>query len=727
MKALVIARRELAAYFLSPVSYIVLTLFLLVEGYSFWLFAALLNGRDTPHGAVLQYFFGGTFLYWLFVMFLAAVITMRLIAEERRQGTIEPLLTAPVDLADLVVGKFLGAIGFYAALWVPTLLYVVVLRAYAPEGAAPDPGPIAAGYLGTLLIGAGAIALGLVASALTRNQILAAVLSFVTLAMLLLSGVLGDALVRTGPWAAVLRHINLFRHMEDFGRGIVDTRHVVYHLGLVAVGLFAATRALKPSRRGAFEVLLLVAAVTGLNYLAARHYARGDWTRGRTFAISDKTVQLVRALGKPVEVIVFMLPSGEDANDLYGDVHELLERVRRESAQVRVEYVDIDREPERLKTVGKKYGVTGDDLVNGVIVVTSEDAKHSKFITRDELAEYEYGAADGRAPRIKAWKGEQAFDAALLAVTEEKSPVVCFTQGHGEPAIDSFEPGEYGDFAEELKRDHDEVTGVDLSVMAEIPARCEVTIVAGPEHPFGKPEADALAHLLERGGRLMALLGPSFDAQVTRFVSMGIEDTLERWGASVRNDVVVDVPQLRSNAIAFAVTEGYADHPITGRLMHHRTLWTEAREVRAAPNNGIVAREIIHTSDKGWGETDLGVFRATAELAFDPKADVKGPISIAVASERTEGTGKGARLVVIGSSQIAGNKQALGYNRDLLLSSVAWLLRAEPKLAIGPRTPEHLRLQLDDGQLRRLFYLAVLGLPLLALLLGLGVFWVRRA
>jgi ABC-2 type transport system permease protein len=290
MKAFAIARRELAAYFLSPVSWIVLTLFLLIEGYTFWLFCELLNGRDTPHGAVLQYFFGGTFLYWVFVMFLVAVLTMRLLAEEKRAGTIEPLLTAPVDRWEVVVGKFLGALGFWAALWLPTLLYVVVLRAYAPEGAAPDPGPIVAGYLGTMLIGAGAIAIGLVASALTRNQILAAVLAFVALVMLLLIGVVGDALVRTGPSAEVLRYLNLFRHMEDFGRGIVDSRRIVWHLGLVALGVFAAARALRPSRRGLVEVLLLMAIVGGVNWLGARHYARGDWTRGRTFALSDRTI-----------------------------------------------------------------------------------------------------------------------------------------------------------------------------------------------------------------------------------------------------------------------------------------------------------------------------------------------------------------------------------------------------------------------------------------------------
>jgi hypothetical protein len=219
-----------------------------------------------------------------------------------------------------------------------------------------------------------------------------------------------------------------------------------------------------------------------------------------------------------------------------------------------------------------------------------------------------------------------------------------------------------------------------------------------------------------------------FDRQVTRFVDVGVEELLDRWGASVRNDVVVDVPRLRGSAVAFAVTEGYADQPITRRLMHQQTLWSDVRQVVATPKQGLDAREIVHTSDDGWGETDLGIFRAAAELRYDADKDVKGPVSIAVASERTEGTGKGARLVVMGSSDVASNRLVLaGYNRDLLLGGMAWLEHREPRIAIGPRPTEHVRLTLDDGALARVFFICVIGLPLLSLLVGGGVFWVRRS
>jgi ABC-type transport system involved in multi-copper enzyme maturation permease subunit len=717
MKALAIARRELAAYLRSPVSYGVAALFLLVQGWSFWLYVELLSSRDVPHGAVMRYFFGGTFLFWLFFMFVIAAVTMRLIAEERRSGTLEPLLTAPVHAGEVAVGKYLGALGFFAALWVPTIIYALLLKHY---GAAPDPGPVFAGYVGTLLVGASALAIGLAASSLTSSQLLSAAVAFVTLSALLMVGAVGDTLARQ---SRVLAHINLFRHMEDFGRGVIDSRPIVYHLSLAAVALLGASRLIR--RKRGIDVLLAAGIAIIVNVIAARHYVRTDLTRGRTFAISDKTTQVLSSLQKPVDVLVFMIPQGSDASDLFADVRELLERARRVTPNLRIEYLDVDREPERLRTVGKQYGITGDDLASGVIVVTS--GGQSRHLLRDDLADFDWRHADeGRAPRMTAWKGEQALLTALLSVTEEQAKNICFTAGHGEPAIDDDE--QLGAFAEALRRDHYQVRTLDLSTakVSAIPADCDLTVVAQPEHAFGKADADELARLLERGGRLLVLMGPNFDAQVTRFEPIGLEDTLERWGASLKNNVVVDEPRLRGTEIAFAVTQGYSDHPITARFAGRRTLWSDVREVRALGRPGIESREILRTSDAGWGESGPGLFKPLPELSFDAATDTKGPVPLGVAISRTEGTGKGARLVVLGSSQIALGRQALGYNRDLLLSTVAWLLGQTPKVSVGPREVEHARLHLDDAQLRSVLIGCVLLMPLGTLALGGLVFFLRR-
>src|SRR5205814_72050 len=128
--------------------------------------------------------------------------------------------------------------------------------------------------------------------------------------------------------------------------------------------------------------------------------------------------------------VVFMLPGGE--NDLYDDVHELLDRAARETPRLKVDSVDIDRDRERALTVARRYNVAADDVTNGVIIVQGQSGP-PRFIPKSELAEYDFGDP----PAMKAWKGEQALMSALLQITEEKPPEICFVQGHGEPAIDS--------------------------------------------------------------------------------------------------------------------------------------------------------------------------------------------------------------------------------------------------------------------------------------------------
>jgi ABC-2 type transport system permease protein len=241
MNILSIARRELAAYFYSPIAYIVLALFLVVQGIVFTIFLNFLNSPAAPPGAVMSYFFGGTFLFWVSVLFATAFLPMRLLAEERRSGTLETLLTAPVRESQVVLGKYLACLAFYALLWLPEVGYVGLLWRY---GGRPDLGPILSGYLGALLVGAALLAWGLFASALTRNQIIAAALGFVFSLALLLLGI-GQEFA-TAPLAKdLLGYVHLFKQMEDFGRGVVDSRHVIFLASTTGLGLYATAKVLE--------------------------------------------------------------------------------------------------------------------------------------------------------------------------------------------------------------------------------------------------------------------------------------------------------------------------------------------------------------------------------------------------------------------------------------------------------------------------------------------------
>jgi len=238
-------RRELIAYFSSPLAYIVLTAFLFLQGYVFYLIVSYLNDPRTQAMTPLRLFFGGTIFFWLFLLFVVPVITMRLVAEERRSGTIEVLLTSPVTEGQVVAAKFLAAMLFYLILWLPTLVYVGILEHYATI----DLGPVASGYLGVLLLGVLFLGVGTFTSTLTNNQLIAAILAFAAMVVLFSVGLVEQLLVSSSAIKGALEYMNLWTHMDDFARGIVDTRHVVYELTVGGLFLYLAAKSLEVKKR----------------------------------------------------------------------------------------------------------------------------------------------------------------------------------------------------------------------------------------------------------------------------------------------------------------------------------------------------------------------------------------------------------------------------------------------------------------------------------------------
>lgn len=238
-----IATRELRTYFFSPIAYIVLTSFLALNGLIFYLILSAYSRPDAPSGSIMQIFLGRNVFFWIIVLLFSPVITMRLFAEERRSGTLEVLMTAPVTDAEAVLGKFLGALFFYLALWAPTLLYVVILRRYSQI----DLGPIASAYLYIVLMGGLFLSLGLLTSILTRSQIIAAIVSFVLMVLLFLIPIFFEP-YSSGALREGLSYVNTWNHAGDFGKGIVDSRAVVYYVSTMAFFLFLSVRMLAAKR-----------------------------------------------------------------------------------------------------------------------------------------------------------------------------------------------------------------------------------------------------------------------------------------------------------------------------------------------------------------------------------------------------------------------------------------------------------------------------------------------
>ena len=230
-----IIKRELGTYFASPIAYVISAIFLAVMG---GLFGFILY---YSRQATMRYLFGHVIII-LFLVLVSQALTMRLLAEEKRSGTLELLLTSPVRDWEVVLGKYVASLGAF--------LVMTLLTAYMPilllRVGKPDVGPMLSGYLGLILLGSALLAIGLFASSLTQNQIVAAIVGVgITLLMWLVSGL---SEMVSGGVKAVVEYLPLFAHYNDMLRGVIDTKDILYYVSVVALFLFLSTRVLESRR-----------------------------------------------------------------------------------------------------------------------------------------------------------------------------------------------------------------------------------------------------------------------------------------------------------------------------------------------------------------------------------------------------------------------------------------------------------------------------------------------
>ena len=244
---LALVRRELGSVFQSLTGYVVIAASLLLTGMSVMDLVGWLNDRpmDAP---ITELFYQSTY-FWVILLVVSPVITMRSFAAERSSGTYEALMTTPVGDWEVVLAKFTGALAFYLLTWLPLAGVLMLLRRITGQVLLLDPRVMAVAFLGVTLIGSLYMALGIFASALTRSQIIAAMMAFlmgVSLWMLSIRPPSADGL--SGALTRTLEHVSLERQMEDFARGVIDSRHVVFCVTMTLLFLFLTQRVVESRR-----------------------------------------------------------------------------------------------------------------------------------------------------------------------------------------------------------------------------------------------------------------------------------------------------------------------------------------------------------------------------------------------------------------------------------------------------------------------------------------------
>jgi len=246
-----LAHKELRAYFVSPIAYVLLVFFALLFG---WFYVAGINlmvqlsmgqfGMGGPQVVNVNEFmirplFGNTAVI---LLFLLPMLTMRSYAEEKRSGTMELLLTSPLSDFQIIMGKFVGALALYVLMLAVTLIHIGILFWYGE----PEWGPIFTGYLGLLLMGGAFISVGLAISSMTKNQIVAGVATFAVLLLFWIINWIGDSSGTTTQ--NVLAYLSILEHFDDFSKGVIDTEHVTYYLSFIGMGLFLTAKSMDMER-----------------------------------------------------------------------------------------------------------------------------------------------------------------------------------------------------------------------------------------------------------------------------------------------------------------------------------------------------------------------------------------------------------------------------------------------------------------------------------------------
>ena len=391
---------------------------------------------------------------------------------------------------------------------------------------------------------------------------------------------------------------------------------------------------------------------------------------------------------RDVTVTAFFADAGEGRAQL----KQLLDNCADETSHLKVTFVDPDKNP----ALAKQYGIRA----YGTTVFASGDQT--------------YRITD---------QTEEAVTNALVRVSREGRKTVYFLAGHGEHGLEDTQRSGYATAKKALVDQGFAVKDLLLLREAEVPADCDVLVIAGPTKPLMEQEVEAVRRYLDGGGRVLALLDPQTDP--------ALGPVLEAWGVLLRDDVVIDtMSRLFGGSYTTPIITEYPAHEITEGFQI-ATFLPLARSLDKAEKlpDGVSYAPLARTSAQAWGETDLG----NAKASFDPLTDHRGPLTLAALFSRDDAKKDedaeegGGQLLVVGDSDFADNTYFnFSGNGDLFQNLISYLSKEEDLIAIRPKDTKPSPLVLNPTQAATLFYATVVVTPLALVLAGLGIWWKRK-
>lgn len=455
------------------------------------------------------------------------------------------------------------------------------------------------------------------------------------------------------------------------------------------------------------SVLVMLAILIAVNYLSNRRNARWDLTEGNIHSLSEQSERVLADLDEPLRLVLvgraLELEQYRDRMTMYDNA----------SPQVTVEYLDVERDPIRVKQLGVEVAPT-------------------------IVAEYM-----GRSEKVTA-VDEREITSAIVRVVTGAERRMYFVQGHGERDPKGQDGPGYGGVSEFLRFDNVTVEPLVLAQHKTVPEDASLLAIVGPTADFLDEEIAKIREYLTGGGKLLLAIDPAIGERAQELPKL--RDLAAEWGVQIRNDVVLDLSG-QSNSPTFAVAAPpYPTHPITDNYSV-QTVFPLARSVAAAAETpeGVTVQQFVETSANAWAETDIAALQAPgAQPELDTAAgDVQGPIGIAVAASKPiaeaadddngdpaagdeDETERQTRIAVFGDADFASNDfGGLVGNVNLFMNTVSWLTSDENLIAIRPRERGNSNLTITPTQLNAVFWFSVAVVPALVVVAGI-VSWSRR-
>ena len=471
-----------------------------------------------------------------------------------------------------------------------------------------------------------------------------------------------------------------------------------------------------PNVRGAISRRVILAAVIATicvvlaNLLSLQNPARIVLSQSADHSLSPLTKKVLGALTNDVRAVVLF----DRQADLFEPVKNLLTEYERKSPRLKLELIDLAREPARAEEVQQQLQMPLNSPENRVIFTANNSAK---AISESELSILDFSEfIDTREARRTHFTGEKLFTSAIVSVTEGRHTKVGFVTGHGEhKASDNGGQWGYSKFAKILQQKGLLLQEIPLAGTNSIPADCRLLIIAGPRTPYSGGELSKLREFVETGGSLFTLLN-FYSLQRTT----GLEKFLADYNFEIGINQVSDSKNEQSGQGGLLLVDDLVDHPITNpirgsrlQLLLPRSVGIPEAENDESPTVSILA----HSSDASQAVSQIRGNKGTVVM------EGKIPL-IAVKLHKNEGQPP-SRLVVAGDSLFLGNSAIeAGANRDFASLAVNWLLEREHLLAIAPRSVTEYRINLSRAEMMSISWLLLLVLP--GGTLGLGLFWWRR-